>query len=94
MYDVRGCYPNGSYGLGLTDLSVWGSHSAFSDADGLLEFMQTLQELSGGKPVGLKVRCGAMWANGPSACEPVVNLWASRYDVGRCGPMDPQRVNL
>jgi glutamate synthase domain-containing protein 2 len=34
------------------------SHSAFSDADGLIAFLQQLQKLSGGKPVGFKMCVG------------------------------------
>ena len=34
------------------------SHSAFSDAAGLLKFVQELRELSGGKPVGFKLCIG------------------------------------
>ncbi len=34
------------------------SHSAFSDAKGLLHFVQKLRELSGGKPVGFKLCIG------------------------------------
>ncbi|HEY0978003.1 MAG TPA: FMN-binding glutamate synthase family protein [Flavobacteriales bacterium] len=33
-------------------------HSAFSDADGLLRFVEQLRELSGGKPVGFKLCIG------------------------------------
>ncbi len=42
---------------GLTIISP-PSHSAFSDAKGLLEFIQKLRELSGGKPVGFKLCVG------------------------------------
>ena len=34
------------------------AHSAFSDADGLIAFLQELQSLSGGKPVGFKMCIG------------------------------------
>lgn len=34
------------------------SHSAFSDAEGLLNFLQQLRSLSGGKPVGFKICIG------------------------------------
>jgi len=34
------------------------AHTAFSDAKGLVEFLQTLRELSGGKPVGFKICIG------------------------------------
>ena len=34
------------------------SHSAFSDAQGLLKFVQQLRELSGGKPIGFKLCIG------------------------------------
>ncbi len=34
------------------------SHSAFSDAEGLLKFIQKLRDLSGGKPVGFKLCVG------------------------------------
>lgn len=34
------------------------SHSAFSDAAGLLKFVQELRELSGGKPIGFKLCIG------------------------------------
>ena len=34
------------------------SHSAFSDADGLLKFVHQLRQLSGGKPVGFKLCVG------------------------------------
>ncbi|MEZ5015187.1 MAG: FMN-binding glutamate synthase family protein [Chitinophagales bacterium] len=34
-------------------------HSAFSDAEGLLHFIQHLRELSGGKPVGFKLAIGS-----------------------------------
>ena len=34
------------------------SHSTFSDAHGLLDFIQQLRELSGGKPVGIKLCIG------------------------------------
>jgi glutamate synthase domain-containing protein 2 len=34
------------------------AHSAFSTPDGLLEFVKTLRELSGGKPVGFKLCIG------------------------------------
>ncbi len=33
-------------------------HKAFSDADGLLKFVQQLRELSGGKPIGFKLCIG------------------------------------
>lgn len=33
-------------------------HKAFSDADGLMQFIQELRELSGGKPVGFKMCLG------------------------------------
>lgn len=34
-------------------------HSAFSDAKGLLKFVQELRELSGGKPIGFKLAIGS-----------------------------------
>ncbi len=34
------------------------SHSAFSDAEGLLKFVQLLRDLSGGKPIGFKLCIG------------------------------------
>lgn len=34
------------------------SHSAFSDAEGMLEFIKKLRDLSGGKPVGFKLCIG------------------------------------
>lgn len=34
------------------------SHTAFSDADGLVHFIQKLRDLSGGKPVGFKICIG------------------------------------
>lgn len=34
------------------------SHSAFSDAKGLMNFIQQLRELSGGKPIGFKICIG------------------------------------
>lgn len=37
------------------------SHSAFSTPVGLLEFMDKLRELSGGKPVGFKLAIGHPW---------------------------------
>jgi|AntDeeMinimDraft_4_1070355.scaffolds.fasta_scaffold02272_6 glutamate synthase domain-containing protein 2 len=43
---------------GTTVLSPPG-HSAFSDAKGLLEFVQKLRNLSGGKPVGFKLAIGS-----------------------------------
>src|SRR5690606_36689552 len=36
-------------------------HSAFSTPMGLLEFVQRLRELSGGKPVGFKLAIGHPW---------------------------------
>ena len=36
-------------------------HSAFSSPIGLLQFLQTLRELSGGKPVGIKLAIGHSW---------------------------------
>ena len=42
---------------GITILSPPG-HSSFSDAAGLLKFVQQLRELSGGKPVGFKLCIG------------------------------------
>lgn len=42
---------------GMTVISPPG-HSAFSDAAGLLRFVQQLRELSGGKPVGFKLCIG------------------------------------
>ncbi len=42
---------------GVTILSPPG-HSAFSDAEGLLRFVQRLRELSGGKPTGFKLCIG------------------------------------
>lgn len=42
---------------GLTIISP-PSHSAFSDARGLLNFVQQLRELSGGKPIGFKLCVG------------------------------------
>ncbi len=42
---------------GLTIISPPG-HSSFSDAAGLLKFVQQLRELSGGKPVGFKLCIG------------------------------------
>lgn len=42
---------------GMTIISPPG-HSAFSDAAGLLKFVQMLRELSGGKPVGFKLCIG------------------------------------
>jgi glutamate synthase domain-containing protein 2 len=38
-----------------------GSHSAFSTPIGLLEFIQQLRALSGGKPVGFKLAIGHPW---------------------------------
>lgn len=40
--------------------TVWSptSHSAFSDAEGLMRFVKQLRELSGGKPVGFKICIG------------------------------------
>ncbi len=35
------------------------NHSAFSDADGLMYFLQRLRKLSGGKPVGIKLCIGS-----------------------------------
>ncbi len=49
--DIRGLEP------GKTVLSP-PSHKTFSDAKGLLEFIQKLRELSGGKPVGFKLCIG------------------------------------
>lgn len=34
------------------------AHSAFSDAEGMLDFVSSLRELSGGKPIGLKLCLG------------------------------------
>ncbi len=42
---------------GMTIISPPG-HSAFSDAAGLLKFVQQLRELSGGKPIGFKLCIG------------------------------------
>ena len=36
-------------------------HSAFSTPEGLLEFVARLRELSGGKPVGMKLAIGHPW---------------------------------
>lgn len=33
-------------------------HSAFNDAEGLVEFIAQLRELSGGKPIGIKMCVG------------------------------------
>jgi len=49
---IRGVEPH------TTVLSPPG-HSAFQDARGLLEFVQTLRRLSGGKPVGFKLCIGS-----------------------------------
>lgn len=49
---IRGVEPH------TTVLSPPG-HSAFSDAKGLLQFVQELRELSGGKPVGFKLCIGS-----------------------------------
>lgn len=43
--------------MGVTVLSPPG-HAAFSDAAGLLKFVQQLRELSGGKPIGFKLCIG------------------------------------
>ena len=48
---IRGVKPH------TTVLSPPG-HSAFNDAEGLLRFVQKLRELSGGKPIGLKLAVG------------------------------------
>ncbi len=34
-------------------------HTAFNDADGLMEFIQKLRDLSGGKPIGFKICIGS-----------------------------------
>ena len=41
-----------------SDCNSPAAHSAFSDADGLVQFLQELQSLSGGKPVGFKMCVG------------------------------------
>ncbi|MBP9150649.1 MAG: FMN-binding glutamate synthase family protein [Flavobacteriales bacterium] len=41
-----------------TDVLSPPSHSAFSNAEGLLHFVQQLRELSGGKPIGFKLCIG------------------------------------
>ncbi len=50
--EIRGVKPH------TTVLSPPG-HSAFDDADGLLQFVQQLRELSNGKPVGFKLAIGS-----------------------------------
>lgn len=48
---IRGVEPN-------TDVHSPPSHSAFSNANGLMGFIQLLREKSGGKPVGIKLCIG------------------------------------
>lgn len=48
---IRGIQPH-------TDVISPPGHSAFSDAHGLLEFIQTLRDASDGKPVGIKLCIG------------------------------------
>lgn len=50
--EIRGIEP------GTDVLSPFG-HTEFDDAEGLLEFIQRLRELSGGKPVGFKLAIGS-----------------------------------
>lgn len=50
--EIRGLEPH-------TDVISPPGHSAFSDAAGLLKFVQQLRELSGGKPVGFKLSIGS-----------------------------------
>lgn len=49
---IRGVQPH-------TDVLSPPGHSAFSNAEGLLQFVQQLRELSGGKPVGFKLAIGS-----------------------------------
>ena len=41
-----------------TSVNSPGKHSAFSGNDGMLEFIQNLRRLSGGKPIGIKICMG------------------------------------
>ena len=49
---IRGVEPH-------TDVLSPPGHSAFSDAQGLLNFVKQLRELSGGKPIGFKLAIGS-----------------------------------
>ncbi len=49
------------------------SHSSFSDAEGLLNFVQQLRELSGGKPIGFKL-CIGDTREFEDICEKMVQL--------------------
>ncbi|MCS6159183.1 FMN-binding glutamate synthase family protein [Shewanella baltica] len=50
--EIRGVQPN-------TDVLSPPGHSAFSDAEGLLQFVEQLRVLSNGKPVGFKLAIGS-----------------------------------
>ena len=43
----------------FTDVHSPPGHTAFSDAQGLIQFIQQLRELSGGKPIGFKICLGS-----------------------------------
>ncbi|MGJ8743830.1 FMN-binding glutamate synthase family protein [Polaribacter sp.] len=49
--EIRGVVP-------FTQVDSPPSHSAFSDFDGMISFIQKVRELSGGKPVGIKICVG------------------------------------
>jgi len=49
------------------------THSAFSDYNGMVDFIQTLRELSGGKPVGIKLCVGRN-----SEVESMISTFAQR----------------
>src|SRR5690625_215239 len=50
--EIRGVEPH-------TDVLSPFGHSAFDDAEGLLNFIEQLRELSGGKPIGFKLAIGS-----------------------------------